>query len=91
MQTKERKLLYKSDFKINSISNSSNNKLIAIASEESKCILLDLSTLKISKCRPGHTTGLHSASFSYDNKYLSSIGKDNELRLYNIENIEQAT
>jgi len=37
---------------------------MAIASDESKTILLDLDTFKTSKCRPGHESGVGNACFS---------------------------
>ena len=45
LQTQKTKLVYKSEYKINSLTNSPTKKYLAIASEESKCILIDMNTL----------------------------------------------
>lgn len=51
--------------------------------------MVDLQTLNSSKCRPGHESGVASAVFSEDEKYLASIGLDKTLFIYAVENFNQ--
>ncbi len=48
-----------------------------------------MNTLRSSKCRPGHESGVSNAVFSEDEKFLASIGMDKTLFIYTIENFDQ--
>jgi WD40 repeat protein len=69
---------------ITSLKCSNNGKLIAIGSDEAKCIIYNTSTGEKNKCRPGHISGIISVWFSSDDRYVCSIGRDQLVLIYDL-------
>jgi WD40 repeat protein len=71
---------------VNSISMSSDNKLIASASEDRTIKIWSING-NLLKTLEGHTNSVNSVSFSPNGKWIVSSGKDNEIKLWNLNGI----
>lgn len=63
---------------------SSTGRFISAGTEEQKTIIIDRSTGKKTKCRPGHQNKIVNTFFSPDEKYIASIGQDCVALIYEL-------
>ena len=55
---------------------SPSGRYISAATEEQKTIIIDRTTGKKTKCRPGHQNKIINTFFSFDERFVVSIGMD---------------
>ena len=73
---------------VNQIKYSNDGNLLAAASEEKIVSIFNFKKEKVYKCHPGHEASCLNISFNYSGKFLSSIGCDGFLNIYDITNLE---
>ena len=63
---------------------SPTGKYISAGTEEQKTIIIDRTTGKKTKCRPGHQNKIVDTFFSQNEKYIASIGQDCVALIYEL-------
>ena len=74
---------------ITAIKYAPSARYAAVGSEEGKTIIYEPSTGRKEKCRPGHTGAVCSITISKSGNLLASIGRDQNLLVYRINQEQQ--